>query len=84
MMHLDVNVYPATRFCLDEFVPRLEPDGLIVVDDYGVTSCPGVKAAVDEFLAEDKTVVAMHLLTGQALLRRRMANGEWRSSPFRS
>lgn len=71
MMHLDVNIYPATRFCLDEFVPRLEPDGLIVVDDYGVTSCPGVKAAVDEFLAEDKTVVAMHLLTGQALLYRR-------------
>jgi len=71
MMHLDVNVYPGTRFCLEEFVPRLEPDGLIVVDDYGVTSCPGVKAAVDEFLAENDTVMAMHLLTGQALLYRR-------------
>jgi O-methyltransferase len=77
MMHLDVDVYPATRFCLEEFVPRLAPDGVIVIDDYGFTSCPGVKSAVDEFLAANSTVTMMHLLTGQALLcRRKGANSE--------
>jgi len=70
-MHLDVNFYAATRSCLEAFMPRLAPDGLVVVDDYAVTSCPGVKLAVDEFIAASDAFVAMHLLTGQALLHRK-------------
>jgi hypothetical protein len=41
------------------------------VDDYGFTTCKGVKVAVDDFVRErDGQFWAMHLLTGQAILVR--------------
>ena len=49
LVHLDVDVYPITRFCLDFFGPRMVSGGVIVLDDYGTTTCEGVKKAVDEF-----------------------------------
>jgi O-methyltransferase len=67
-MHLDVDVYPVTRFCLDFFGPRLVPGGTIVVDDYGLKTCPGAKRAVDEFVAANPRFRSIHLLTGQAVL----------------
>lgn len=68
MLHLDVDVYLATKFCLNAFAPRIDPSGIIVVDDYGFTTCPGAKAAVDEFMIGNGSWAMMHLLTGQALL----------------
>jgi O-methyltransferase len=71
MVHLDVDVHPITVFCLDFFTPRLARGGTIVVDDYGFTTCRGVKKAVDDFVAANHgRVWAMHLLTGQAVLTR--------------
>ena len=49
MIHLDVDVYPAIKFVLDEFWPRIARNGFILVDDYGFTTCKGAKKAVDEF-----------------------------------
>jgi hypothetical protein len=68
--HIDVDVYPVTRFCLEFFADRLIPGGLIVVDDYGSRSCEGVKAAVEEFAAGRADYRLIHLLTSQALLVR--------------
>ena len=68
MLHLDVDTYNATKFCLEEFSPRLEPDGIIIVDDYGFETCPGAKMAADQFVAANKRMSLMHLLTGQAIL----------------
>jgi O-methyltransferase len=67
-VHLDVDVYPIMRFCLDFFGPRLVSGGVIVADDYGTTTCEGVKKAVDEFAASHPGFRIFHLLTGQALL----------------
>ena len=67
-VHLDVDVYPIMRFCLDFFGPRLVSGGVIVADDYGTTTCEGVKKAVDEFAASNPGFRIFHLLTGQALL----------------
>lgn len=67
-VHIDVDVYPITRFCLDFFGPRIVPGGVIVTDDYGTTTCEGVKRAVDEFAAVNPGFRVLHLLTGQAVV----------------
>jgi hypothetical protein len=70
-VHLDVDVYPITQFCVEFFAPRLVAGGVIVVDDYGSRTCEGVTKAVDEFAAAHaRDVYAMHLLSGQAVLLR--------------
>lgn len=68
LVHIDVDVYPITRYCLDFFVPRVVRGGTIVVDDYGATTCEGAKKAVDEYAAAHPRVRLLHLLTGQAVL----------------
>ncbi len=70
LVHLDVDVYPTTAFCLRFFAPRLAENAVMVIDDYGYVTCPGVKQAADEFVAEFPQFRLWHLLTGQALLWR--------------
>lgn len=70
LVHVDVDVYPITQFCLDFFAPRMVRGGLLVVDDYGSRSCPGVKTAVDDFMTANASFRMLHLLTGQATLVR--------------
>jgi len=68
LIHLDVDLYEPTLFGLDFFDKRLVEGGAIVVDDYGFTTCAGVKKAVDEFLHTHRDYFSLHLLTGQCLL----------------
>ncbi|MGE3274326.1 MAG: class I SAM-dependent methyltransferase [Vicinamibacterales bacterium] len=70
LVHVDVDVHPATAFCLDFFSSRLAPGGWIVVDDYGFLTCPGARRAVDDFVATHPAFRMLHLLTGQCLLVR--------------
>jgi predicted O-methyltransferase YrrM len=71
LVHIDVDVHPVTQFCLEFFAPRLAAGATIVVDDYGFTTCPGVKKAVDDFVAARRDEFhMMHLLTAQAVLTR--------------
>ena len=69
-VHVDVDVYPPTDFCLRFFAPRLAPGAWLVVDDYGFTTCPGAKKAVDDFIAAHPAFSMLHLLTGQAIVFR--------------
>lgn len=71
LVHLDVDVFPTTALCLRYFAPRLAEGALMVIDDYGFVTCPGVKRAADEFVSEFPEYRLWHLLTGQALLSRR-------------
>ena len=50
-VHVDVDIYRSTVDCLDFFYPRLLPGGVMAFDDYGWEGCPGVRKALDEFLA---------------------------------
>ncbi len=52
-VHIDVDLYQPTLDSLEFFYPRLEPGGVIVVDDYGYTQFPGARRAVDEFLRDN-------------------------------
>lgn len=70
LVHVDVDVYPITRYCLEWFGPRLVAGGAFLVDDYGTTTCEGVKKAVDEFARGNSAFRLLHLLTGQAVLTR--------------
>ena len=67
-VHVDVDIYSATRDCLEFFAERLLPGGVVVVDDYGVTTCEGARQAVDQFVAERTDFLKFHLETGQSLL----------------
>jgi hypothetical protein len=69
-VHLDVDIYAATRACLDFFADALLVGGIIIVDDYGFKTCEGAMLAVDSFLEESNNFMKFHLETGQCLLIR--------------
>jgi O-methyltransferase len=54
LVHIDVDLYEPTRDSLEFFYPRMNPGGVIVIDDYGSATFPGSKTAVDEYMAKAK------------------------------
>ncbi len=65
--HIDMDVYQPTADALPLAFELLAPRGIIVLDDYGFISCPGVKRATDEFLKR-VAVTSFHLMTGQMII----------------
>ncbi len=49
--HIDADLYQSVLDACSFFYPRLVPGGIMIFDDYGYTSCPGCKIAIDEFFA---------------------------------
>ncbi len=70
LVHIDVDLYEPTLECLRFFYPRLAPGGVILLDDYGFTTCPGAYRATNEFMA-GKPEYVLHLPTGQGVIIRR-------------
>lgn len=66
-VHIDVQLAQPTRDSLEFFYPRLNPGGLIVFDDYGFTTCPGARQAIDKFMS-DKPERIIELSGGSAFL----------------
>jgi hypothetical protein len=66
-VHIDVDLHQPTSDSINFFYPRMVPGGLMVLDDYGFTSCPGAKKAADDFL-RDKTESVVMLSCGSGLL----------------
>ncbi len=56
-VHIDVDLYQSTLECLGFFYSRLVSGAALVVDDYGMSSCPGVKVAVDEFMSDKAEIL---------------------------
>lgn len=50
-VNVDVDLYQPTRDALEFFWPRLNPGGVICVDDYLIADWPGATRAVDELVA---------------------------------
>jgi O-methyltransferase len=48
LVHIDVDVYGSAREVLEHVWPQLSVGGVVVFDDYGFASCPGVTRLVDE------------------------------------
>lgn len=55
-VHLDADLYLSTLDGLQWFFPRMEIGGIILIDDYGRDTCPGVERAVGEFYGEVEVV----------------------------
>lgn len=66
-VHVDADIYRTVLDSCAFFHPRLAQGGMILLDDYGFASCPGVRKAVDEFFA-NKRHKPVYLPTGQALI----------------
>jgi len=52
LVHVDVDLYLPTLDCLRYFGPRLVEGGIVVLDDYGSASCPGIRTAAEEYLSD--------------------------------
>jgi O-methyltransferase len=50
LLRLDTDWYSSTRHELEHLYPRLEPGGVLIIDDYGCMR--GAREAADEFIAE--------------------------------
>src|SRR5262249_5610277 len=66
-VHVDVDLYEATRDTFKFFGPRMVSGGLIVCDDYGFETCPGARKAMDEY-ATASGLTIVHLPTGQGVI----------------
>ncbi|MBA4338916.1 MAG: methyltransferase [Hyphomonas sp.] len=67
LVHIDVDLYQPTLDSLAFFYPRMVKGGLIICDDYGFTTCPGAREAMDSFFGHMPELV-VHLPTGQGLV----------------
>jgi hypothetical protein len=66
-VHIDVDLGNPTHESLAFFYPRMQPGGIIVCDDYGMSTCPGATQAIDRFLA-DKPAKMLTLPDGGGFL----------------
>jgi O-methyltransferase len=67
--HIDVDVYKSVLDCCEFIYPRMVCGGVLVFDDYGFPSCPGARAAVDDYFL-DKREIPLVLHSGQAIVFR--------------
>jgi O-methyltransferase len=67
MAHVDVDTYQSVKDCCEFIWPRVSLGGVMVFDDYGFRSCPGARAAVDEYFKERKAMPLV-LNTGHAIV----------------
>ncbi len=70
LAHLDMDLYQPTREALAFCASRMPAGAVVVVDDYGSPKCPGIRQAVEEFLAAGPGFQCWHPHTEQAVLVR--------------
>lgn len=58
-VHVDVDLYEPTRDSMQFFYPRMSQGGIILLDDYGFTTCPGATRAAREVLSGQAEQVVM-------------------------
>lgn len=66
-VHVDVDLHQPTLDSFEFFYPRLNPGGILLCDDYALTTCPGATDAIDEFL-DDKPESMIELDAGGGFL----------------
>tara|TARA_Y100000590_G_scaffold112183_1_gene127906 strand:- start:8493 stop:9128 length:636 start_codon:yes stop_codon:yes gene_type:complete len=52
LLHLDLDLYVPTKFCLEKFYPYIVKNGVIILDDYKHVS--GATRAVNKFIKKKK------------------------------
>lgn len=54
LLHLDLEVYGATKYVIKKLINKMSPKGIILFDDYPTVK--GASKAVDEFLLDNKNL----------------------------
>ena len=67
LAHIDVNYHQAVWDSCCFISDRLVPSGIMIFDDYGYSSCPGARRAVDDFFS-DKPEEPFISPTAQAII----------------
>jgi O-methyltransferase len=67
LCHIDVDVYQSAKDVMEWCWPRLSPGGVVVFDDYGFDSTPGITEYVDE-VKRDTDCLSFYNLNGHAVL----------------
>jgi O-methyltransferase len=70
LLHSDCDVYDSTKDIVEWAIPRMSKGGIIVFDDYGFQSCPGVTQYVNE-ISQSKDFLFIYNLNGHGLLIKR-------------
>lgn len=76
-VHIDVDLQQPTYDSIEFFYPRLSPGGILVCDDFGLSSCPGATAAITTYLG-DRPEKMIELASGGGFL----IKGAPTSAPF--
>lgn len=71
LVHLDVDLYQPTLESLRYFGPRMATGGVLIVDDFGSLTCPGIVEAVREYLGQGHEFQQWRLQAEQVVLIRR-------------
>ncbi len=50
LLHIDVDLYEATRECLEQLYPLVVRNGIVILDDYGAFA--GANKAIDEYFQD--------------------------------
>lgn len=69
LVHLDVDIYDSVMECLEYFVPKMVSGGVIILDDYKASTCPGAKLAGDEFCIKNPAYKIELTVQSQAIIR---------------
>jgi hypothetical protein len=67
-VHIDTDIYLSTMSSLSYFGNKLVKNGVIVLDDFDVQSCPGVRKAIEEYLKINPSFQIGSLRTEQMVL----------------
>lgn len=69
-VHLDTDLSAPTKFVIEKMFQEAVAPYVILVDDYGFSTCPGVKEAVDDCIMANKSIRLYHtsLTTGQYVI----------------
>jgi predicted O-methyltransferase YrrM len=67
LVHIDVDLYQPTLDSIEFFWPVLAAGGVMVLDDYGLATCPGAHEAAERFF-RDKDRRIVHVPTGQGVI----------------
>jgi len=60
ILRLDTDWYESTKHELIHLFPRLQPNGVLIIDDYG--HWQGARKAVDEYIAENNICILLNRL----------------------
>ncbi len=66
-VHIDLDLYTPIKGALEYFYPKVVPNGIIVIDDYGSLHWPGAKKAVEEF-CEKENIKFLSITSGQGVI----------------